>query len=51
MGVAINVKSQEEVPEIMRKFVTESDGGLIMTSTRHSKRSKKNSTIIKFFRK
>ena len=27
MGVAINVKSQEEVPEIMRKFVTESDGG------------------------
>jgi soluble cytochrome b562 len=27
MGVAINVKSLEEVPEIMREFVTEADGG------------------------
>lgn len=27
MGVAINVKSLDEVPEIMREFVTESDGG------------------------
>ena len=27
MGVAIDVKSLEEVPEIMREFVTEADGG------------------------
>lgn len=27
MGVAINVKSLDEVPEIMREFVTEADGG------------------------
>lgn len=27
MGVAINVKSLEDVPEIMREFVTEVDGG------------------------
>ena len=29
MGVAINVKSLEEVPEIMREFVTEADGGFV----------------------
>ena len=27
MGVSVNVKSLDEVPEIMREFVTEADGG------------------------
>ena len=27
MGVGLNVKSLDEVPEIMREFVTKADGG------------------------
>lgn len=29
MGVNINVKSIEEVPEVMREFVSESDGAFV----------------------
>ena len=49
----VNVKSLEEVPEIMREFVTEADGGRKGSSVNanrmlHTKSGKKNPLQIVF---